>query len=320
MMINPYLTLEEQNRKKAEEYQALLDAAKVKEAEFKKDRDIATTIAGASDALAGIGSFGSIMLGRGPQKGNALGRVEAMYGDAPNESERLQKLLDSYRGDSQALQMKGIDRGLQLEDEKSKRTYDAQNKASDRAFELQKLGITNAAKVESDRIAKDKESRKVSQSTLDEIAELDKTIKDITELKNKVKDVSGSIGPIAGRTPTFDQEVMDFESKLAKTGQNFAKAIEGGKLTDSDRAFYQQEVTPSVTDRPDVVSARLNTMLEDAKSKRDAKLNTLSAFGTDLPMQYSQSGLDKQQPEVREKIIDGKIVKYKKVPGGWERI
>lgn len=108
---------------------------------------------------------------------------------------------------------------------------------------------------------KEKEN-KLTSTAKNRLYELKTAESDLTSLQDLIASYEGASGPVAGgiakRIP--GTEARKINAEFARITQSIASNLEGGKLSDKDREFYTNNITPQV---------------DDTKAERDYKINAL---------------------------------------------
>lgn len=103
----------------------------------------------------------------------------------------------------------------------------------------------------------------------------------IDELEKSYQDnASGKGSWIKGMIPGTDANA--YAAGLKPKVQALGTALEGGKLTDADFAKYY-DMIPSSSDFPDQAAAKIKSLREALKAKRDAELGLLKSSGYNTP-------------------------------------
>jgi hypothetical protein len=107
------------------------------------------------------------------------------------------------------------------------------------------------------------------------------------------------IGPVAGRLGAKNPlatEAQILQGQLQTAAQTVGRYLEGGKLTDEDRIFYQQNL-PSMNDTPEVAKGKLENLISLVERTRSSDIDVFGRAG------YDVSGFsDLESPMATEKI------------------
>lgn len=125
--------------------------------------------------------------------------------------------------------------------------------------------------------AKDNEGRKLTPEQRKNLQDINTAIGNIGLLEGTIKQFSNRFGPIQG-AGVFDSvaNVLDPERSRVQTTvkslvQSIAKDLEGGKLTDADREFYNQFMI-STTDTQEQALQKLQALADIARSRQNSYL------------------------------------------------
>lgn len=127
-------------------------------------------------------------------------------------------------------------------------------------------------------------------------------IKMLRDSLAETNSIGGPIKGALGKLNPFDNKVKILDAKFKAQTKEIAKAIEGGKLTDSDQDFYDK-VSPSVLDSPEVRKEKLRQLDERIALKKDIFLDTLNRGKYNLEgFEDLQNKIDKFVAEERAPI------------------
>lgn len=103
--------------------------------------------------------------------------------------------------------------------------------------------------------------------------------------KDYFNPISGQ--PIFGEIAKFtgDATRASLQTRIAAVGQEIAKSLEGGKLSDRDRIYYQTEVLPQLTDSPDRMYEKIAALEELIANRETEARQLLGQSGLNLSIQ-----------------------------------
>jgi len=130
------------------------------------------------------------------------------------------------------------------------------------------------------------------------------SLKDLTATAGANDDILGPVaGRLAGINP-YNTGAKAVEARFKTVAQNIGKALESGKMTDGDRAFYLG-ILPTMTDTPEVINAKANQLQRMIAQQQSSALTTFAKAGSNVagftPMQLPEL------QQFQDKKIPGRI-------------
>lgn len=152
---------------------------------------------------------------------------------------------------------------------------------------------------EGQNIAKASKPKELTAEQINQLADFSNAKKQLTKLQLSIDENETKMGPknIVSSLNPFNAESQAFSTEIGSTVQNIGKGLEGGKLTDKDREFYQKMAFSTLTP-PDTARAKVAKLDDMIKTKEEAFLKTLKDNNYRIPDSYkSMEDSSYQEPK-----------------------
>lgn len=171
--------------------------------------------------------------------------------------------------------------------QKEKMAFDASQKERDRRTDLEKASMLAQTKAD---------GNKITGQMAEDIGNLKTVGKSIDALGKDWESLASQKGAsISQFMPgSFANQ---YNNKARVAVQNIGYALEGGKMTDSDREFYGK-MTPTATDNADQKNSKIKALKEYAQRKWEGKLSALKESGFNVAnIETPDFGLQEEKPK-----------------------
>lgn len=149
--------------------------------------------------------------------------------------------------------------------------------------DLQRTGGKNIAKIQA--VAQFAGAGKAKQSKLSDTA-----IKQVSDTQNAIQSL-GNLQGVLGNTTGFNipgvgyrvtlptEETKITQAQIDRVRQMVGKALEGGKLTDSDYAKYEK-ILPTIHDAPNVAQAKIQSLIQALQNQLQSYTSLQNSRGS----------------------------------------
>ena len=128
-------------------------------------------------------------------------------------------------------------------------------------------------------------SKPLSTAAAQQLSDLDTAKQYLTDLDKTIDDNKGNFGPIKGRLGAanpYDTNAQSLNAELQTVAQIIGKALEGGKLSDNDRKFYQQNLV-TISDTPALAKAKIKRLTKKLEDQRSIRSKGFENIGYNSP-------------------------------------
>lgn len=186
-----------------------------------------------------------------------------------------------------------LPRGLQLPEGMAIRPRSISENEAKLAFEKQKHAADIASKAGN---SNDQKFSKITGQTAETIGNLTTVADSIKQLSKDWDSLASGFGSSLTQFGA-GSDANQYNKKMDVAIQNIGYALEGGKMTDGDRAYYR-EMMPKPTDTVDQKNAKITALKEYAQRKFKGTVNALRQTGFDVAnIQEPDFGLDENDKE-----------------------
>jgi hypothetical protein len=266
------------------------------------------------------------------------------FKDSSRKSDELAQMADPNSPLSQEVRRQATTAGVQVPETLTAKTakdtglldfvqksaLEKQKQAGDHKLEIAKLRL---------QVGQDK-MKPLAAEQADKLSGHDSALKTLDDLEATINGNPDAFGPVMGRLNQlnpYDTKSKGVKALLDQAAQTIGKALEGGKMTDQDRLFYQN-MLPTNANTPEIALNKVGLLRRMIEQKRQADLGTFSKAGlnvknfapnTTSDLVTTQAGAagpkggmipdasaNDQSNNVR--VMNGAT--YVKVKGGWKRM
>lgn len=220
----------------------------------------------------------------------------------------------------------GLEKGVYGDKFKNEQSLLAQKLAGEER--LAKLKAENEKNIAS---MKSQDGKAVSPSDIRQFGEGRTAVGVLDQLEVDLSANKDLVGPFAGRLGglnPYDTRAQTLRSQAKAAAQQIGKYMEGGVLRAEDIPKYEA-MLPQMSDTPEVAQAKLSQVRNLLQRKIDTENTALAEQGYKTgglsapdstgfkPSISPAPGSATASPMETEKVVGG--VRYKKVPGGWQK-
>lgn len=154
------------------------------------------------------------------------------------------------------------------------------------------------------------QGRPVTSGDAGRIADLDQSLNDLATLTSTLKETSTSTGPTAQIGAAIPNAITTItgigtdakkrQGVIDRVKQVIGKALEGGVLRKEDEAKYEK-ILPTISDPPEVASAKLEGLRKALVQKRETFLGDLEGSGFEVS-RFPRTPAQTTKPTARELI------------------
>jgi hypothetical protein len=160
---------------------------------------------------------------------------------------------------------------IHLATESERAKNDALNKRRELDLKSRELGAKSSGKA-------------LAAEQADKLASHEFALSSLGDLKQAVVANTNKMGPMNGRLSSwnpFDTTGQALQTQIQSVLQNIGKSLEGGKMTDQDRVFYQ-EIMATKTNTPEAALKKIEGIERMVQNKKLADLRTYGKAGYDV--------------------------------------
>jgi hypothetical protein len=125
----------------------------------------------------------------------------------------------------------------------------------------------------------------LGQEQTQQLSDLDSSEQMLADLGSSIGTSNANVGPVMGRIAgamPYNTEAQALKAKMLTTTQLLGKALEGGKMTESDFVERYQNILPNMKDTEEVAAAKIAQLKKMIAEKRASNLGTFEQAGYDV--------------------------------------
>lgn len=127
-------------------------------------------------------------------------------------------------------------------------------------------------------------AKAITGDELEKITSIDNSLTSASDLMIKVNQNSNLVGPLASRIPgrdLVDPNYAAFEADLGKFFDQYRVAVTGAGASEKELKMLEARL-PSITDRPEIFTTKMQSAIDAANKFRETRLKNLGMAGRDV--------------------------------------